>query len=138
MTESELNEVRELRRELVNGEQKLRMLREQAARLTARLDGLPHAQATTSPLELLTVKIVDLERELDEMRAMMNLTAESLIYRLSLVPLTPREFSIVALRYVSCMNFRDIQFELRLSDATVFFHHRNALKKIFEPTVALQ
>ena len=138
MTESELNEVRELRRELVNGEQKLRTLREQMARLTARLDGLPHAQATTSPLELLTVKIVDLERELDEMRGRMETSSAQLTYRLSFVPLTPREFSVAVLRYVSCMNFRDIQFELRMSDATVFFHHRNALKKILEPTVALK
>lgn len=75
------------------------------------------------------------EEDLSDLRGQMAEMAGRLMCRLRRAALTVREYEVVSLRYVACMNFRDIETELGMSDATVFFHHRNALKKILEPTI---
>ncbi len=138
MTDTELNEVRHLKRRINDAEQRLMLLRSAVSKTTPHLDGLPHARPPTSNVEYLLAQIIDIERDIKSLREELELAAARLACRLYRMPLTTREYSVIVLRYVACMTFRDIQFELHMSDATVFYHHRNATKKILKPTVESQ
>ena len=130
MTEAELNEVRELKKEIQAAERQLRILKTAAENLVPVLDGLPHAQNPKSRVASIATLIIDAERALTTLKEKLDSTGAKLIARIRREPLTTREQEILILRYVACMNFRDIEFKLHLSDARVFSYHRSALKKV--------
>lgn len=138
MTEAELNEVRDLKRRIVELEKRLRSLTLSVEKLSPVLDGMPHARSPCSRVEFLATQIIETERELKNLREEMEVAAARLTCRLYKMPLTSREYSVVALRYVACMRFRDIQFELHMSDARMWFLHREALKKILDRSLEKQ
>lgn len=130
MTVTELNSVRDLRQRIREQERRLRALRLSVENLTPILDGMPHSRSPTSRVEKITVKILEAERELELLRAECANAAEVLTEKISAANLESQEQTILIMRYVACMNFRDIEFELGLSDARIFFLHRNSLRKI--------
>lgn len=138
MTRKELNEVRELRDAIRSIERRLKALREAVSNLTPILDGMPHAQSQTSKVESLSVLILETERELHDFKNRMVSTVGKISQAICRALLPAQEEEVLLLRYVACMNFRDIQFKLNLSDARVFYLHRHALKNFSPSKVVVQ
>lgn len=130
MTERELNEVRELKKQIQVEERRLQALRAAAENLVPILDGMPHAKNRKSRVANIAALIIEEEQSLNKMRENVDNTSAELAEKIRNEPLTSREKEILILRYVACMNFRDIEFKLHLSDARIFYLHRSALRKI--------
>lgn len=130
MTEAELNEVRELKKKIQAEERQLQILRAAAENLAPILDGLPHAQNHSSRVAQIATLVIDAERSLNALKEKFDAVGAALTKKIQREPLTTREQEILILRYVACMNFRDIEFVLHLSDARVFYCHRSALNKV--------
>lgn len=130
MTEQELNSVRELKKRIRDLESHLQSLRTAAENLTPILDGLPHSTERKSRVEKIALMIVEEERELEDLREAAADAAVTLARRIKHADLTFQEREVAMLRYVACMNFRDIEAKLHMSDARIFFLHRQAEKKI--------
>jgi len=135
MTEQEMNTVRELNKKIRDLEWRLQALRAEADNIVPILDGLPHASATKSRVENLTLKILDSERELDNLREQFISAALELDNKIENTSLNQQEKTVLSLRYVSCMNFQDIWLKLGTSDAKIFYLHRAALKKFLKVKV---
>lgn len=132
MTEHELNRVRDLRTRMRDLERHLQALRLSAANIVPIIDGLPHSTDIRRRVEMNVVKIVDTERELDQLREEYVNAAIDLEGQINSAPLDLQEKTILILRYVACKNFRDIEFELKSNDARVFYLHRTAQKKFLK------
>lgn len=130
MTVTELNSVRDLRQRIREQERRLNALRLSVQNLTPLLDGMPHSRSQTSRVEKIVVKAADLEREIESLRDECAAAAVTLTDKISAANLESHEETILILRYVACMNFRDIEFELGMSDARIFYLHRNSLRKV--------
>lgn len=129
MTTAELNKVRDLREKIRDLEWHLADLRKIAENLAPIQDGMPHAQSTNSKVEKLALRIVEIGKEISALQEEMDAAAAWLLNELKKF-LHGQELRIMTLRYVACKHFRDIQFELDLSDSRVFYYHRQALKKL--------
>ena len=129
MTDQELNRARDLRQKIRDLERHLQALRLSVENLVPVIDGLPHSHEVSRRVEKLAVKIVDAERELDQLREEYVNAAIDLEQKINSAPLDLQEKTILILRYVACKNFRDIEFELKSNDARVFYLHRTAQKK---------
>lgn len=132
MTKTELNGARELRNKIRDEERRLLTLRLSAENLVPILDGLPHGTDVKSRVENLAVKIMESERELIRLRKEFGQAAFTLEEKINRSELDALEKSILTLRYVACMNFLDIQDKLKISDATTFYVHRTATRKILK------
>lgn len=130
MTQADLNEARDLRDKIRAEERRLNSLRVAAQNLVPILDGMPHAQTQSSRVEKIAALILDTEHELEELKAKFETACVTIARNLRDESLTAQEQEILTLRYVGCMNFRDIEFKTNLSDARIFYLHRHALKKI--------
>lgn len=131
MTEQELNGARELRERIRDIERRiLPMLKADAENLVPVLDGLPHGTDIKSRVENIAVKILDSEKELIRLREEFLKTAMDIDEKLNESNLDALEKAVLNLRYVACLNFLAIQNELQISDATTFYIHRTARRKI--------
>lgn len=130
MTELELNSARDLRQKIRDLEWRLDALRADAENLVPILDGLPHGTDIKSRVENLAAKILDGEKELMTLREQFGREAFALDDKIIHSDLDALEQAVLNLRYVACLNFLDIQDRLRISDATVFYIHRTAKRKI--------
>lgn len=130
MTGQELNCVRELNSKIREIELHLTTLRSRADDITPKLDGLPHASTIRSQVESLALKIVEESLQLDELHSRIVSEAANLTKEICRLVSDPQERSVMILRYVSCMRFRDISFRLGKSDATIFRLHHDALAKL--------
>lgn len=130
MTERELNEARDLKERIRELERHIAALRLSAADIVPALDGMPRATDIKSKVEKLAARIVDDERELESIRAKFCAAAITIATRIQNADLKRQEKTLLILRYVVCMNFRDISFQMGLSDATTFRIHRDGLKKM--------
>lgn len=93
-------------------------------------DGVSQSRDLTSRIEKLTVQISELEENLLELKKRREEAKAAIMSAMCAANLTGRETSVIWRRYVKCMRFRDIGFELKYSDAHVFYLHRQALKKL--------
>ena len=130
MTERELNEARELKERIRELERHISTLRLSAADITPKLDGMPRATDIKSKVEKLAAHIVDAEQELESIRAEFCAAAITITTRIQNADLNRKEKTLLILHYCACMNFRDISFQMGLSDATTFRLHRDGLKKM--------
>ena len=130
MTEKELNSVRELNKQIRRQEQHLQALRLSAENLVPILDGLPHSNEAKSRVEKIALMIIENERELENLRAQLDRASEDLPARIHDEVSDVQERTVLLLRYVACMRFRDIAFQLERSEARVFQIHHDVLKKI--------
>lgn len=128
MTEKELNSVRELNKQIRRQEQHLQALRLSAENLVPILDGLPHSNEAKSRVEKIALMIIESERELDSLRAQLDRASEELPARIHDEVSDVQERTVLLLRYVACMRFRDIAFQLEMSERRVFQIHHDALK----------
>lgn len=133
MTEEELNGARELRKKIRDIEWRiLPMLKADADNLVPVLDGLPHGTDIKSRVENIAVKICDAEQELIRLREEFLKTAMDIDEKINDSDLDALEKAVLNLRYVACLNFLSIQDELQISDATTFYVHRTARRKILK------
>ena len=130
MTEKALNSVRELNKQIRRLEQHLQALRLSAENLVPILDGLPHYNEAKSRVEKIALMIIECERELENLRAQLDRASEELPARIHDEVPDVQERTVLLLRYVACMRFRDIAFQLERSEARVFQIHHDVLKKI--------
>ena len=133
MTEQELNRVRELNAQIREIEVHLTTLRNRAHDITPKLDGMPHASTIRSQVESLALKIVEESLKLDELHARIVSEAANLTREICQLVSDPQERTVMILRYVSCMRFRDIGFQMNKSDRKVFALHHDALKNLQLP-----
>ena len=131
MTEEELNSARDLQKRIRDIEWRLLpMLRADADNLVPILDGLPHGTDIKSRVENIAVKIYDTEQELIRLHEEFLKTALGIDDKINKSDLDALEKAVLNLRYVACLRFLDIQEHLQISDATTFYVHRTARKKI--------
>lgn len=69
MTLRELESYRQLRKQLIDGEELLRSLRSRAVPGSPATDGMPHASGTSDKVGSLAIAIVDLEARLPVLKA---------------------------------------------------------------------
>lgn len=130
MTERELNEVRELRSEINDLERKIELVRGALMNIVPLRNGMPQGHALDSRVEKTVVQIGELEEELLELKKRRELAKINITAQICAAKLSGKEAAVIYSRYVKCMRFRDICFELNYSDAHVFYLHRHALKKL--------
>ena len=130
MTERELNEVRELRSEINDLERKIELMRGALMNIVPLMNGIPQGHDLDSRVEKTVVEIGELEEELLELKERRELAKMNITANICAANLTGQEAAVIYSRYVKCMRFRDICFELNYSDAHVFRLHGSALKKL--------
>ena len=130
MTERELNEVRELQSEINDLEQKIMLVRDALKNIVPLRNGAPQGRDLNSRIEKLTVQIGVLEENLLELKKRKAVAAMKISAQICAAGLSRKETEVVYRRYVKCMRFRDICFELNYSNAHVFRLHGSALKKL--------
>ena len=130
MTERELNEVRELRSEINDLERKIELMRGALMNIVPLMNGIPQGHDLDSRVEKTVVEIGELEEELLELKERRELAKINITANICAANLTGQEAAVIYSRYVKCMRFRDICFELNYSDAHVFRLHGSALKKL--------
>ena len=116
-------------------------LRATAQNLVPIRDGLPKGKATSSAVERLAVKILNLEENLRGLQEKLAAVKIRLIEEICAAPLKEMERRVLMMRYVNCMRFRDICFDLNKSDARIYQWHRAGLEKMRDYstlTVALE
>ena len=130
MNERELNEVRELQSEINDLEQKIMLVRDALKNIVPLRNGAPQGRDLNSRIENLTVQIGVLEENLLELKKRRAEAAMKISAQICAAGLSHKETDVVYRRYVKCMRFRDIGFELNYSDAHVFRLHSQGLKKL--------
>ena len=128
MTEQDLNRVRDLHKRVRDLENLLATLRKRAGDIVPAREGLPQSTDIHSKVESLALKIVEKTIELESLhRQILEATAtltESICRHIS----EPNQRAVMLLRYVHCMRFRDIAFQLGKSDARIYQLHHDALE----------
>lgn len=130
MNERELNRVRELKEKIRELERHIAALRSSAENIVPVLDGMPHSTDVKSKVETLALHIVHSEQELEALRSELCTAAIHITTQIQNANLKRAEKTILILRYVVCMNFRDISFQLEQSDATTFRLHHDGVQKM--------
>ena len=126
----DINVARRLTKEIKRLEAELATLQRAAQDLVPVRDGQPKGQSQTSTVEKLVERLVSKEMEIYDLRSHLDAVKVELINRICAVDMADYEKRVLLLRYVSCMNFRDICFELDYSDARIYQWHRAGLEKL--------
>ena len=130
MNERELNEVRELQSQIGDLERKIELMRGALMNIVPLRNGMPQGHALDSRVEKTVVQIGELEEELFELTKRREVAQLNITANICAAGLSGKEAAVIYLRYVKCMRFRDICFELNYSDAHVFRLHSQGLKKL--------
>ena len=130
MTEREINEVREMRSEINDLERKIEIMRGALMNIVPLRNGVPQGHDLDSRVEKTVVQIGELEEELLELKKRRELAKIKITANICAANLTGQEAAVIYSRYVKCMRFRDICFELNYSDYHVFRLHKSGLKKL--------
>lgn len=125
-----MNEVRELRSEINDLERKIELLRGALMNIVPLRNGMPQGHDLESRVERLTVQIAELEENLVELKKRREVARLNITAAICAANLSGKEASVISRRYVECMRFRNICFELNYSDCHVFRLHKAALKKM--------
>ena len=128
MRKEELLRLKELTKELAGADDRIMLLRAQAERITAMLDGLPRGSLMRSKIEESVVKLVSAADDLELKRSeLLSLQAE-LITDIAYLPAF--ESTVIRMKYIEGWSFRTIAAKFKCSVGYIFQLHRKALKKI--------
>ena len=116
----EINKARELSERIRGLEKKIESLRVSRNNIVPVLDGMPHASEVKSKVEKLALRIVEGERELDDLRTQFENEKTRIAFEIMAAIDEPLEQATLLLRYVSCLSFRDIARRLRCNLRQVF------------------
>lgn len=128
MTEKELNSVRDLNRQIRRLEQHLQALRLSAENLVPILDGLPHSNEAKSRVEKIAFMIIESERALDSLRKELTLAKSELVDKILREVDAPALQTLLALRYVESLSFKETARRMRFTLRHVFRLHEKFLK----------
>ena len=141
----DINAARELTEEIARIAERIELVRQSAKNLVPWRDGLPKPPNKGSPIEKICYRMLALEEMRQEKLKELDAVKVSLIEAICAVPMKEMERRVLMMRYVDCMRFRDICFELDKSDARIYQWHRAGIEKFEKlqyhyssPTVALQ
>ena len=119
-----LSDVREINERIHTMERRLKVSREAAENLTRPLDGLPRAKGFGSKTEKIAASIVDIERELAELRAERTAAKIELVAEIFKRVRHADAFTVLEMRYVRCHSFKEISERLHFSAARIYELHR--------------
>lgn len=128
MTKEELCSVRELQKKIRTHEQRLEALRMSAKNIVPILDGLPHATEAKSKVEKIALRIVEVERELEELRGQLVQSKSGLADKIMREVEAPEVQTLLILRYVDCCPYKEIARRMRYALRHVFKLHERFLK----------
>lgn len=127
----EINAARRLMEEIRALTNRIELVRQSAKQLVPWRDGMPKPPYKSgSALERIIYKMLELAEIRDEKKKELEAVKVELIDAICAVAMSEQERKVLMLRYVSCMNFRDICFEMDKSDARIYQWHRAGLKKL--------
>lgn len=129
MTEQELNKVRAVKKRIKDLEKKLQTLKMSASNLVPIIDGLPHATQAKSRVERIALMIVDCERELANNRDRLTQAKEELADKVMCEVSEPEWQTLLVLRYVECLPFKDVAHRMFFGLRYVFKLHDKILKE---------
>lgn len=132
MTESELEVCWQLKKSIRDKNDEMQRLREVLTQLTHELSDMPRAQKLESRIAMIMQHVMELEEEIGKLRKNLREAQYELTTQMCTSAISTPEFSVMHRRYVKCMRFRDIGFELNYSDATVFRLHKAGLRKLLK------
>lgn len=129
MTVSEINKARELSKRIRELERQMSALILSRDNIVPVLDGMPHATEVKSKVERLAVRIVESERELEGLRSEFEQEKTRIANAVMLAFDVPTEQSLLLLRYVSCLSFREIARRMHYGLRYVFKLHDRLVKE---------
>ena len=115
-----LNAVRELKERIVTTEAELSNLRGLAQNLVPTLDGMPRATTLESRVEKLAVKIIAAEQNLDVLKTELDRLSAELFDEIQRRVKTTQAATVLSLRFVTCLSFRQIARRISYSLRQVF------------------
>ena len=125
---AELNIVRELKKILTKEEQRLNSLRINALNITPVIDGLPHAKTAQSKVERNALRIIESEQEVETLRAELIQAKSALADKIMSQVDEPNYQTLLVLRYVECLSFREIARRMHFVLRNLFNLHDAALE----------
>ena len=132
MTAKELNSVRELNKIIRDLERHLQILLISEQNLTPVINGLPHATELKSRVEKIALKIVDDERELASLREQLPQEQSRLADIITREVSAPSLQTLLILRYVACLPFKEIARRMNFTLRHVFRLHKKILNVILQ------
>ena len=130
MTEQELNVVRELSKRIRELERYLQALRLSAQNITPVIDGLPHSTTLQARVEKIALSIVEKERELYQLQEQFlheqGRLAEFILSSVN----DPTLQTLLILRYVACLSFKETARSMHFTLRHVFRLHEKFLKDV--------
>ena len=130
MTEKELNAVRELKKQIRDIERHLQALRLSAENLVPILDGLPHSSEAKSRVEKIALMIVSDERELTSLNEKFLLAKAELLDKILRSVDEPSLQTLLVLRYVECLSFKEIARRMRFTLRHLYRLHEKYFKNV--------
>ena len=115
-----LHAVRDLKERIVASESALLNLRGLAQNLVPTLDGMPRATTLESRVEKLAVKIIAAEQKLDVLKTELDRLSAELFDEIQRRVKSVQAQTVVTLRFVSCLSFRQIARRISYSLRQVF------------------
>ncbi len=130
MTWEELNEVRTLKEEIKKAEKTLAVWKRAASLGVPKYDGLPKSKPVSSRVEKVAIKIVDATNRIEDLKNELDAAAIQLERKIfDEVPNSTLR-TLLTLRYVECMYFRDIGFVMGYSEQHIYYLHNKAMKML--------
>ena len=130
MTGSELNVVRDLNKKIYDCRCQLETLRISAENLVPIIDGLPHAKQAKSRVEKIVLMIAENESELETLKAQIIQAKSDLADKITCNVGTPTLQTLLILRYVECLSFKETARRMKSSLRHVYRLHENFLKNV--------
>ena len=128
MTEKELNGVREIQKMIRKLERHIQELRMSAENLVPILDGLPHSKQAKSRVEKLALEIAEGEHELELLNWRLLDEKARLIDLILNETLEPAVQTLLVLRYVECLSFKETARRMKYGLRHVFKLHEKIFK----------
>lgn len=138
MTEQELNSVRELKKRIRDLEKHLQALRLSAENIVPVLDGLPHSTEVKSRVEKIALRLVESERELTALNEKLMLAKVHLLDKILRQVDEPALQTLLVLRYVECLSFKETARRMHFTLRYVFKLHTKFLKEFICGHIAAQ
>lgn len=128
MTVQEINKARELCKRIRELERQIAALCLSRDNIVPVLDGMPHATEIKSKVEKLALRIVENQRVLDNLRVEFEAEKARLVSVIMTEFDDPTEQSLLLLRYVACLPFREIARRMQYGLRHVFKLHDRLVK----------
>ena len=122
-----IDSVAVLRKKIAALEARLIDLRNLATATTKILDGMPHAKSRASPVERITVAIIETENELSAARSELQNLQPSLATAIIERVKAPALATVLILRDVQCLSFRETARRMNYCLRNVFNLHASAV-----------